>query len=74
MILIFTKAVGGAVPILGLVIIDNQLDKIDWSAVGTWLWIGSFAIILPTGIGLVWQSRERSRLEVPSKMAASASE
>jgi hypothetical protein len=54
-----TQVVGGVVPIVGLWIIDNQVDKIDWSASGTWLWIGSFAIILITGIGLVWQSRGR---------------
>ena len=67
-----TQAVGGIIPILGLVIIDNQVDKIDWSAVGTWVWIGSFAIILLTGIGLVWQSRERSKLEVSSAAVESA--
>ena len=69
-----TQVVGGVVPIVGLVIIDNQVDKVDWSAVGTWLWIGSFAVILLTGTGLVWMTRERSRLEVPSKMAESAAQ
>ncbi len=66
-----TQVVGGGASILGLVIVDNQVDKIDWSAFGTWLWIGSFAIILLTGIGLVWQSRERSRSEVFSATADS---
>jgi hypothetical protein len=56
-----TQIVGGGASILGLVIIDNQVNKIDWSAFGTWLWIGSFAIILLTGVGLVWQSTVRSR-------------
>jgi hypothetical protein len=64
-----TQIVGGGATILGLVIIDNQADKVDWSAFGTWLWIGSFAIILLTGIGLVWQSRERIRSEVSSHTA-----
>lgn len=54
-----TQIVGGAATILGLVIIDNQVSKVEWSASGTWLWIGSFAILLLTGIGQVWQSRER---------------
>jgi hypothetical protein len=54
-----TQVVGGGATILGLVIINNQVDKVDWSAFGTWLWIGSFAIILLTGIGLVWQSQDR---------------
>jgi hypothetical protein len=60
------QVVGAGATILGLVIINNQVDKVDWSALGTWLWIGSFAIILLTGIGLVWQSRVRSRVEVSS--------
>jgi len=59
-----TLVVGGIVPIVGLVIIDNQVDKVDWSALGTWLWIGSFAIILFSGLGLVWQSIVISRIEV----------
>jgi hypothetical protein len=58
-----TQIVGGGASILGLLIIDNRVNKIEWSAFGTWLWIGSFAIILLTGIGLVWQSRVRSRIE-----------
>jgi hypothetical protein len=64
-----TQIVGGGASILGLVIIDNQADKVDWSAFGTWLWIGSFAIILISGIGLVWLSRERKRSEVSSATA-----
>ncbi len=66
-----TQIVGGGATILGLVMIDSQVDKVDWSALGTWLWIGSFAIILLTGIGLVWQSRERLRSEVSSAKADS---
>ncbi|MCJ7661488.1 MAG: hypothetical protein MUO67_20240 [Anaerolineales bacterium] len=61
-----TQIVGSSATILGIVIIDNQLEKIEWSAFGTWLWISSFVIILLTGIGLVWQSRARSRSKIPS--------
>lgn len=66
-----TQIVGAGIVIVGLVIIDVRLDKIDWSAAGTWLWIGSFAIILLTGVGLIWQSRERSKSEVSSATAGS---
>jgi len=69
-----TQVVGGVVPILGVVIIDNQVDKIAWSTIGPWLWIGSFAIIFLTGIGLLWHSRVRSRLEDPAEMVESATE
>jgi hypothetical protein len=64
-----TQIVGAGATILGFVLIDNRVDKVDWSAFGTWLWIGSFAIILLTGIGLVWQSRVRSRNEIVSAVA-----
>lgn len=67
-----TQFAGAGIAIVGLVIVDNQVDKIDWSASGTWLWIGSFAIILLTGAGLIWQSRESSRSEVTSAAADSA--
>lgn len=59
-----TQSVGGIVPIVGLVIINQRVDKVDWSALGTWMWIGSFAIIFLTGIGLVWQASVKSKLEV----------
>jgi len=67
-----TQFVGAGIAIVGLVVIDNQVDKIDWSASGTWMWIGSFVIILLTGAGLIWQSRVRSRSEVFSAAADSA--
>ena len=69
-----TQVVGGGASILGLVIVDNQVDKVDWSTFGTWLWIGSFAIILLAGIGLVWQSRARSRREVSPATADSTND
>jgi len=67
-----TQFAGAGIAIVGLVIIDSQVDKIDWSASGTWLWIGSFVIILLTGAGLIWQSRVRSRNEASSAAADSA--
>jgi hypothetical protein len=69
-----TQAVGGLVPIIGVLIVGNQPNKNDWSEIGTWLWFGSFAIILLSGLGLIWQSRVRSKLEVPAEMAGSAME
>ena len=67
-----TQILGGGASILGLVIIDYQVNKVDWSAFGTWLWIGSFAIILLTGIGLVWQAKVRSESETSSAGTDSA--
>ena len=50
-------AVGGIVPIVGVTIIDRHTEKIDWTQTGTWLWIGSFAVLLLAGLGLAWRSR-----------------
>lgn len=58
-----TQVVGAGIAIGGLVLVDHQVDKIKWSAIGTWLWIGSFAILFLTGAGLIWQSRARARSE-----------
>jgi hypothetical protein len=51
-----TMATGGIIPIVGLAIVDAQLDKVDWAATGTWLWMASFAVLLFAGLGLTWQS------------------
>ena len=50
-------AVGGAIPIFGLWIVDRDLDKVDWSASGTWLWLGIFLFLLLVGLGMIRQSR-----------------
>lgn len=52
-----TMATGGIVPIVGLMVIDSQIHKVDWARTGTWLWIGSFAILFVAGLGLAWRSR-----------------
>jgi ABC-type sugar transport system permease subunit len=56
-----TQAAGGFIPMVGLFIVDANVGaKVDWSASGTWLWIGSFAILFITGLGLIWQSRREA--------------
>lgn len=52
-----TQGVLGIVPIFGLVVIDRRVDRIDWAAGGTWLWVASFAVLALTGLGLVLQAR-----------------
>ncbi len=52
-----TMTAGGIVPIVGLFVIDAQIDKVDWTQSGTWLWIGSFAVLFIAGLGLAWRSR-----------------
>lgn len=62
-----TQVVGAGIAIGGLVLLDNQVDKIEWSAAGTWLWIGTFAVLFLAGAGLIWQSRVRARSEDASR-------
>jgi len=58
-----TQGIGGLVPMVGLAIVDRDLNKVDWTQAGTWVWIGSFGILFLTGVGLVLTSRS----QVPPK-------
>lgn len=42
---------GGVFPILGLIIVDLDVKRVDWSSAGTWLWIGIG--VVSAGIGIV---------------------
>jgi hypothetical protein len=50
-----TMAVGGLVPIVGLVVIDMQKDNVAWG-LGTWLWLGSFLVLFLSGAGMASRS------------------
>lgn len=50
-----TQIVGGGLPLAGLVIVDAAVRRVDWSATGTWLWIGLFGGICLMGGLLLWQ-------------------
>jgi hypothetical protein len=52
-----TFLAGGVFTILGLVIVDGSEDTVDWSALGTWVWIGVFALLLAGGLALTLRSR-----------------
>jgi hypothetical protein len=59
-----TFLMGGAFSILGLVIVDGSEGTVDWSALGTWVWIGAFAALLVGGLALTLQSRAAGRSAV----------
>lgn len=46
----------GVLPVIGLLIVDSEVRRVNWSAVGTWLWIGLFGVIGLMGALLLWQS------------------
>ena len=50
-----TLLAGGVLAVVGLVLTDFRVHRVDWGAAGTWLWIGLFAIMALTGAGL-WRA------------------
>lgn len=57
-----TQLTLGLTAIAGFVIVDADVQKVDWSAVGTWIWIGGFALILLEGFGLTASGLAERRL------------
>jgi len=53
-----TQAGWGALPIVGLLLADAIVHRVDWSATGTWLWIAGFAAIALVG---AWTAAEGMR-------------
>jgi hypothetical protein len=46
----------GLLAIVGLVLVDLALHRVNWSAPGTWLWVGAFAVLMLAGLGMLWQA------------------
>jgi hypothetical protein len=42
----------GVLEPIGLIVVDADVGKVDWSGSGTWVWIAMFAAILGYGVGL----------------------
>lgn len=52
--------------VAGLLLVDAGVHRVNWSAPGTWLWIGAFAVLGGAGAGLVglwWRTRQ---IETPA--------
>ncbi len=47
----------GAFPMIGVLIVDASVKRVDWSAVGTWIWFVLFTAML---IGGLWMMRMAS--------------
>lgn len=48
-----TQVTLGLSAIAGLVIVDADVQKVDWTAAGTWVWIAGFAMLALAGIWLI---------------------
>ncbi len=64
------QSIFGGFAIVGLAIVDAAVHRVTWSAPGTWLWIGAFAIVLAAGLGLLWQARVAARAGYGQGVAA----
>jgi len=42
--------------IMGLVIVDSSVHRVDWSAWSTWVWMAAFAGLGGAGLAMVWQA------------------
>ena len=42
--------------LLGVWIVDSVVNKIEWSVVGNWVWVGAIALLGIAGLALIQQS------------------
>jgi hypothetical protein len=49
----WTQLVGGILPVLGLIMVELNVQRINWAAWGTWLWLANCLILIPIGLGLL---------------------
>jgi hypothetical protein len=59
----------GALEPIGLVVVDARVDKVDWSAAGTWAWLAMFAALFAYGLVLSALALQRNH---PAVSAAPA--
>ena len=48
-----TQAVSGVLAVLGVLLVDAKVHRIDWGAPGTWLWIALCGAIALVGVALL---------------------
>jgi hypothetical protein len=51
--LILTQTGMALLSVGGLVLVDNTVHRVDWSAPGTWVWIGAFVVLAAAGLGML---------------------
>lgn len=49
----------GLFPIIGVIIVDASAKRVNWSAVGTWIWFALFILILITGVWMMGEARKK---------------
>ncbi len=47
----------GLLAVAGLLLGDSTVHRVDWGTVGTWVWIGGFALMAIAGLAMLWRWR-----------------
>jgi hypothetical protein len=47
----------GSLAIIGLLVVDTDRDSVDWSAAGTWLWVGAFTALFGLSLAMIVEAR-----------------
>lgn len=48
----------GVLAIVGLLLVDSTVHRVDWGALGTWAWMSGFTLISLVGLAMLWRWRE----------------
>jgi len=64
-----TQVVWSVCSVLGLVIVDVSVHRVNWSSLGTWVWIGAFAVLFVSGIGMLNHAMSRGLFRSPAPVA-----
>jgi len=56
----FTQLILGLFPILGVIIVDASVKRVNWSAAATWIWFTLFAVIFIISLWMVAEGRKRT--------------
>lgn len=60
-----TQGVLGSLSVLGLILVDWSVSRVDWGAGGTWLWISWFSVAAIAGLALALYSRRHEARLLP---------
>jgi hypothetical protein len=54
-----SQAVLGGLAVLGLVLVDAGVNRVDWALPGTWLWLAMFGVPALAGVGIALEAGRR---------------
>jgi len=60
-----TQIVLSVFAVLGVVIVDLSVHRVNWAALGTWIWVSGFAVLFVSGLGLLNHALSRGLFRSP---------